>query len=56
VAHGREPPIVPQEQRVAQAQQPPVARRKVSHPDRTVPEQAVETAEPLVALPVQRGE
>jgi hypothetical protein len=42
---------------VAQVQRPQVARRKVAHPDRTVPEQAEQqTAEPLVALLVQRGE
>jgi hypothetical protein len=42
---------------IAQVQRPPVARRKVARPDRTVPEQAVQqTVEPLVALLVQRGE
>jgi hypothetical protein len=46
-----------QEQRIAQAQRPPVARWQVAPPERTVPEQVVQqTAEPLVALPVQQGE
>jgi len=47
-----------QEQRIAQAQRPPVARRQVASPDRTVPKQQVDQgrAEPLVALPVQQGE
>jgi hypothetical protein len=57
VAHGQEHPFVPQERRVAQVQRPQVARRKVARPDRTVPEQAVQqTAQPLVALLLQRGE
>jgi hypothetical protein len=57
VAHGREPPIVLRKTQVAQAQQPPVARRKVARPGRTVPERVVQqTVEPLVALLVQRGE
>jgi hypothetical protein len=58
VAHGRKSRVVLQEQRIAQAQRPPVARRQVAPPDRTVPEQQVDQwrAEPLVALPVQQGE
>ena len=57
VVHARKPLVVLQGRRVAQAERPPVARLKVSHPDRAAPELAVQqTAEPLVDLPVQWGE